>query len=233
MKTIQHALEPGGALAAGDAPAAAFVRVELHNAQRELHHAGVFVQNDGAARAQHAFDFCQRVEIHRDVALFRFEERTRRASRYHRLQFLAIAHAAADFVDHPQQVESDRQLVHAGFVDVTGKADHARTAVLGRSQRRKRRPAIADDSRNRGKRLHVIQERRRLPGTHHCRKRRLHARDAALAFNGIEQGCFFTAFVSARAGVRVHVEIETSALDVFAQIAAIVGLGDGSVHGFD
>ena len=54
VEAVEHLLQPGGAFAAGDAPAAAFVRVEPHDAQRGLHHAGVFVQDHHAARTQHA-----------------------------------------------------------------------------------------------------------------------------------------------------------------------------------
>ena len=43
------------------------------------------------------------------------------------------------------------------------------------------------------------------------RERRLHARDAALAFERIEQRRFFAALVGARARMRVEIEIETRA----------------------
>ncbi len=53
-KRVRILRQPGGAFAARDAPAAAFVRVKPHDAQRGLHHAGVFVHDHHAARAEHA-----------------------------------------------------------------------------------------------------------------------------------------------------------------------------------
>src|SRR5258708_39802941 len=45
----QRLLEPVRPFAAWDAPSAAFVLVELHDAQREFHHAGLLVEHDDAA----------------------------------------------------------------------------------------------------------------------------------------------------------------------------------------
>ncbi len=72
-----------------------------------------------------------------------------------------------------------------------------------------------------------------MPGANHRRERRLHARNAAFAFDGIEQRGFFAALVGAGAGMRVEIEIETRSLDVLAQVAARIRFGDGAIHGLD
>src|SRR5271170_5385738 len=49
VETVEHLAQPGGAFAAGNAPAAGFVRIEVHDAAGEIHHAGVLINYDGAA----------------------------------------------------------------------------------------------------------------------------------------------------------------------------------------
>src|ERR1035438_7948277 len=80
METLQHFFQPGCAFAAGNTPATTLVRIKLHDAQSESDHAGVLIQNHRAARAEHAFHLCQSVEVHWDVALLRFQQRTGRTT---------------------------------------------------------------------------------------------------------------------------------------------------------
>ena len=88
-------------------------------------------------------------------------------------------------------------------------------------------------ARNRAESLDVIEQRRRCPRARHRRKRRLHARNAALAFDRIEQRGFFAALVRARARMRVQIEIEAGARDVLAEIALRVRFRDGAIHEID
>jgi len=67
VEAVEHLTQPGGAFAARNAPAAGFVRVKMHNAAREIHHAGVLVNYDGAAGAEHRADLGNGVVIHVDV----------------------------------------------------------------------------------------------------------------------------------------------------------------------
>ena len=150
-----------------------------------------------------------------------------------RLQLLPAAHAAADFVDHAQEVEAHRQFVNAGLVDVAGEAEHAGAAVLRRAEIREHSPPFSDDGRHGAEGLDVVQHGGRLQGARHRREGRPDARDAALAFERFEQRRFLAALVRARAGVRVEVEVEAGALDVLAQPAARVRFGDGLVHDVD
>src|ERR1035437_2861085 len=187
MEAHENFLQPGGALPAGDAPAAAFMGVEAHDAQHGLHHAGVFVHDDDAAH----------------------------------------------FLDHLLHREAEFEFVDAGLIDVPGEAGHLGAAGFGNTERRERRAAIAQDGRDRAEGLHVIQDGRALERARDGGKRRADARDAALAFERFQQRRFLTALVGARAGVRVEIEIETRALDVLAEPALFVGLGEGLLHHFD
>ena len=65
------------------------------------------------------------------------------------------------------------------------------------------------------------------------REWRTNARNAALAFERFEQRRFFATLVRARARVSVAIEVETCAVDVFAEPSARVRLGDGLVHDLD
>src|SRR5258706_3190685 len=59
METDQQLPQPGRPLAPGDAPAAALVRVESHDAQQSFHHAGVLVHDHHSAGPEHALGFGQ------------------------------------------------------------------------------------------------------------------------------------------------------------------------------
>src|SRR6266404_7452859 len=52
VEALEHLAQPCCAFAAGDAPAAGFVRVEMHDAARHVDHASVFVHHNHAAGAK-------------------------------------------------------------------------------------------------------------------------------------------------------------------------------------
>ena len=106
-----------------------------------------------------------------------------------------------------------------GPVDVARDAEQARAAVFRRAQARIPFAAAAQNFRDRGKRLDVVDHGGRSVQAHHGRKGRPDARIAALAFERFHQRRFFAALVGARAGVRGQIEIEAAAEDIFAEIA--------------
>ena len=93
--------------------------------------------------------------------------------------------------------------------------------------------AVANNGRNRAESLNIIKKRRQGPCAGDGRERRLHARNASLAFNRIEQRRLLSAFVSAGAGMRVKIEIPTSARDVLAQITLCVRFFNRAIHRLD
>ncbi len=86
METVQHLAQPARAFAAGNAPAAGFVRVEMHDAPRQIHHAGVFVDHDEAARAQHRAGLGHGIVIHVDVNFLGRQQRAGTAAGNHGLE---------------------------------------------------------------------------------------------------------------------------------------------------
>ena len=130
VEAVEHLAQPGGAFAAGNAPAAGFVRVEMHDAAREVHHAGVFVNDHRAAGAKHRTDFRDRVVVQVDVDFVGAKQRTRTAARDDGFQFLSAANAARDVFDEFAQWEAQRQFVNSGLVDVAGNRIEARAAIF-------------------------------------------------------------------------------------------------------
>src|SRR5215472_1800115 len=128
VEALQHSIEPVRAFAAGDAPAAGFVRVEVHDAARHIHHAGVFVDDDHAARAEHGTGLGDGVVVHGDINFVGFEDRAGASARDDGLQFLPAAHAAGHFIDELLHVHAERNLIDAGLVHVAGDAEKAGTA---------------------------------------------------------------------------------------------------------
>src|SRR5665213_410723 len=53
METVQHLAQPARAFTAGNAPAAGFVRVKMHDAACEVDHAGVFVDYNESTGTKH------------------------------------------------------------------------------------------------------------------------------------------------------------------------------------
>src|SRR6516162_6559764 len=96
MEAIEHLLEPGGALTAGDAPAAGFVGVKMHDAPRHIHHASVFVNDDHAARAEHRPGFGDSVVVHGDINFIGFEYGAGTATRNDGLELFASTDAAGN-----------------------------------------------------------------------------------------------------------------------------------------
>ena len=204
IEARQHLLQPGRAFAARNAPAAAFMRVELHDAQRGLHHVGVFVHDDHAARPEHRSP---------PSPASRNPSATSHSSAFSTGHDEPPGITAFNFL--PPRIppptssiicasgEAQRQLIDAGLVHMPGEAEQPRAAVLRRAERRERRAAIANDRRHRAERLDVVQHRGALERAGDRRKRRPDARDAALAFERFEQRRFLAALVRAGAGVRV------------------------------
>src|SRR5262249_25514637 len=118
VETLEHLAQPSGAFTARDAPAARFVRIEMHNAPRHIHHAGVFVHHYHAAGTHHAADFGNRVVVHRDIDFFSSQQRTRTATGNHSLQLLAVRNASGHAEDELFHVHAERDFVNARLVDM-------------------------------------------------------------------------------------------------------------------
>ncbi len=123
----------------GNAPAAAFVRVEPHD-PATFTISVVSSITTMPPEPEHATDLRQRVVIHRDVALVGLEDRARSAGD-HGFQFLAARNAARDLLDELQhRINSNGNFVDAGLIHVSRDVQQARTAILRRAERRERAP---------------------------------------------------------------------------------------------
>src|SRR6266849_3196283 len=208
MEAIEHLAQPTGAFAAGDAPAAGLVRVEMHDAPRHVHHAGVFVHDHHAAGPEHGAGFGDGIVVHGKVDLGRAHQRAGAAAGNHGLELLAAWNAAGDFIDELLHVHAERNFVNAGLIDVAGDAKHARAAVPRRAAAGVFLAALENNGRNSAERFDVINDRRAAVEADDGREGRLDARIAALAFERFHERGFFSAFVGARPGVNDQVEIE-------------------------
>ena len=91
-------------------------------------------------------------------------------------------------------------------------------------------PPLADDGRDGGQGLHVIDDGGFLPQTGHARERRFHAGIAALAFDGFDERGFLAADIAAEPGADFDIKGEVGAEELLAQIAFGPGLLDGLVQ---
>ena len=168
----------------------------------------VFVHHDHAARAEHGARLGQRVvspsAMSHSSAVSTGQEEPPGMTAF---SFLPPRMPPPTSLIILQQVEAQRQFVHAGLVHVAGEAEQPRAAVLRRAERREPVAAVENDGGNRGERLDVVEDGGALERARDGRKRRLEARIAALAFERFEQRRFLAALVSAGAGVRVQIEI--------------------------
>src|SRR5271154_3783867 len=226
VETVEHFAQPGGAFAAGNAPAAGLVRIEVHDAAGEVHHAGFFVNYDGAAGAEHRADLGDGIVIHVDVNFIRAEQRAGTAAGDHSFQFLAAAHAAGYVFDQLAEIEAKRKFIDAGLIDVPGNRVQARAAIFRSAQAGVPIAAAANDGGHGAERFHVVDHRGATVQADDGGEWRLDARIAALAFERFHQRGFFAALVGARAGVGREVEIKTAAENIFAEKAFGVGFGD-------
>src|SRR5271170_405479 len=227
VEAVQQFAQPGGAFAAGDAPAAGFVRVKMHDAAGEVHHAGVLVNHDGAAGAEHRADLGDGIVVHVDVNFAGAEQRARTAAGDDGFQFFASAYAAGYVFNQLAEIESQRKLVDAGLVDVSGNRIQARAAIFGSAEAGVPIAAAANDGRDGAERFHVVDYGGAAIQADHGRERRLDARIAAFPFEGFHERGFFATFVGAGAGVGREVEIKSAAENIFAEKAFGVGFGDG------
>src|SRR4051794_38055525 len=107
VKADERLLQPVGTFATGNAPATTLVLIELDGAEEELDDAGLVVEDDDAAGAEERAGLHQGVEVHREVALVRFENRHGRTARNDSFECAALPHTTADVVDHLVQVVAE------------------------------------------------------------------------------------------------------------------------------
>src|SRR6185437_1863783 len=230
METVEHFSQPGCTLATRNAPAAGFMRVEMHDAASHIHHASVFVHYDVAAGTEHGADFRNRIVVHGDVDFVGAEQWAGTAARDYGFQFFPITHAARYFFDQAAQGKAQRKLVNSRAIHVTRNRIEACAAVFGSSQACVPVAALANDRRYGAKRLGVIDYGGAPIESNDSRKRGANARVAALPFKRFHQRGFLAALISAGTRMRAKFEIKTAVANIFAEVALRVSLREGSIH---
>ena len=122
VEALQGLPQPSGTFPARNAPSAGFVGVEVHDAPRHVHHAGVFVHHHHAAGTEHRARFRQRIVIHRDIDLLGGQQRTGTSAGNDRLQFFPFGDAARHFVNELLHVHAERNFINPRLPDMTGDA---------------------------------------------------------------------------------------------------------------
>src|ERR1700733_518807 len=217
-------LQPVCAFAAGDAPAAALLLVELDGAERKLDDRDRLIKDDDAGGTEHGTRLAHLVEVHANIDLVRAEDGTRCAAGHYGLECLAVGNAAGNVVDHLLQVVTHRQLVDAGPIDVAADAEQARAAIALCADLRVCGAAHLDDEGHAGDGFGVVDDCGTAIQPDHGGEGRLDARYATLAFERLHQGGFLADFIGTSAGLRDGVKIEGAAEDVLAQDAALITL---------
>src|SRR5262249_42071425 len=208
--------------------------VELHDAQRELDHASLVVDDYHAARAQEFAAPAERVKVHVHLPGFLGgQDKRGRSAGHYGLQLAPIGYASAHVIDHLLERIAERKLIYARLVDVPAQAEEARATVLGRTIIGELLPAHKNDVRHGGDGLHVVDDRRPAPKADHGKEGRPYARDAALAFERLHQRRLFSHFIGPGAGVPVTVKLLAAAEDIFAQKAFCVCVSQGFAHDVD
>src|SRR5882724_7838334 len=177
---VQNLLHPVAAFAAWAALAAGLVREESGKVQRRPHHAGGFIHNDHAARAEQASRRLDRFIV--QINFFDFlgpQHGHGSATGNHAFEFFAARHATAILFKKLFERITHFQLVDAGLGDMTADAEELRPlAFLCANGGISRRGAL-NDPRQSGQRLDIVHHRRTTEKAMGRRKRRLQFRPAA------------------------------------------------------
>src|SRR5215472_5576441 len=101
VESRKRLLEPVCTFATGNAPAAALVLIELHDAQSKFHHARLIVHDHYASRAQELAALAERIKVHIHLLGFgRGEHEGGRAAGNNCFQFASVGNPASDVIDH-------------------------------------------------------------------------------------------------------------------------------------
>ena len=144
---------------------------------------------------------------------------------------MALAHAAG----HLQQFRerrAERDFVVPRLVHMAGDTEYLGAAIVGLAEVQEPVGAVGQDVRHRGQRLRIINSGRAAVEAEAGRERRLEARQAFLAFNGIQQCGFLAADIGPGTEVRIEVEIDPAAENVFTQQTGLDRFFDGRLATF-
>ena len=208
--------------------------IEPGDAGRDADHADGLIHDDDAARAGHRVEglLFERVEVVLHVELVGPEHGAGGAAGDDRTDGTAVERAAAVEVAEDDVAERDAvgDLVGSGPLHLARDLHNLGAAVLLRPLRSPPLRATLDDERYAGDALHVVHHGGASEDADHSGERGLEAGLAGLALERLDERRLFAADVGARTAMHIDVEVEAAPLDVLAEQAGRVELGDGRLH---
>src|SRR6185312_14291126 len=224
---------PRGAFATLRALRTALVREESCCASDLLHHVLLIVEDDYAAGAEHRALLDEALVIHfGGFGFFHRLDRNRDSTRNYRLERATRERTTAQVVKEILERKAKRHFIVAGLRDVATYGEQFRAGALGTRERQALVPfgAAHDDVRNGRERLDVVDRSRLGEDAGHRGERRLDARIAAPAFDGVHHRGLFTADVRASTLVDHNVDALAASHRVLADDASVVGLANCLAH---
>src|SRR4051812_14110694 len=219
VETRERFLQPIGTFTTGNAPAATLVLIELHNAERNLHHAGLIVNGHDSSGPEELSALGEPIVVHGGgLCFFPRQQKGGRSPGNKRFQLTPVWNPATYVIDHLLCRIAERQLVHAWLVEVACKTRQTCAPVLFiRSKAGVPLTAIENDRRNCCDGLNVVDDCWPAVKTFDRREGRFQARQSALAFERLHQRGLLANFVCAGPSVGKDVELASAAEDVLAQ----------------
>ena len=222
--------DPGhgaGPDAAGGALAAGLFFGEPLEIEGDVHDAGVLVHDDHPAGAHHAPGGLQAFVVDGQVEHRFGDAAARRPADLDGLEFAAAGDAAADAVDDLPERDAHRHFDEAGVGDLADEREDLRAFARRRPERREPGRPAADDRRDVGPGLDVVDDRRLAPEPPLGRVGRALARVGPAALDrGYESG-LLARDKGPGAADNLEVEIEARPQDVFSEEPAPPGLLEG------
>src|SRR6266851_4940189 len=195
-----------GSNAARRALTAALVLEEAQEVERDLPHAVLVGEDDDGMRADEAAMRLERAEIERNVGHAGRQDAARGAARQIALEDVANSDAAAELVDQLARRDAGRRQLDAGRSYSAGDREAAHALTVVTALRGNERGALLDDVAHPEDGLDVVDQGRPAEEADLTRKRRLVARQTALALDALEHRRFLAADIGAGAAPEMDLD---------------------------
>ncbi len=226
-------MHPLRSLAAGEALAARLVLEEAHEVLGDVHHAGVLVHDDHAARTHDRPGLPQAVEVDGKIEALGRYATTRRAAGLHGLDFRPGGGAAADVVDHLAEGHPERHLDQSGVANLADQREDLGAGVTGHADLGVLGGAAIDDDPDIGEGLDVVDTGRAAVNASLDRVGGSLSRLPHESFHRPDQGSLLAAHEGARAANDLDLEVEPCAENVGPDETELAGLAEGDQRVLD
>lgn len=222
-----------GTHAARRAFTARFADAKLHEEFGDIDHAGVLIHDDEATGTHHGADFLEGFVLHGNIEELLWNAATGGTASLSSFKLLAVGNATADVEDDLTQRGAHGDLDNTRVAHATGQGENFGAFAALSADGGEPLTAVANDGRDTGEGLHIVNERGHAPETFDGRERWLRRGLTALTFDRMEQGCLFTADEGPGADAQLDIEIEGGAENIFAEEAVLACRGDALFNHFN